>query len=44
MVPLVGGQWVSAGNPHFNLLIVNNRIAGEIPVQAGLKPLAYTAV
>ncbi len=37
--PLVGGQWVAADSPHFNLMIVNDENAKEIPTQATMKPL-----
>ena len=40
--PLVGGQWVKEGNGRFNLPIVNNKHAEEIPVQAELQPIDYS--
>ena len=38
--PLVGGQWVKGKNHPYDLLVVNNETAPEIPVQAKIKPLA----
>jgi len=37
--PLVGGQWIAANKPHFNLLVVNDEGEKEIPTQAVLQPL-----
>jgi branched-chain amino acid transport system substrate-binding protein len=40
--PLVGGQWLSAQKPHFNLVIVNDKHAEDIPTQSELRPLDCT--
>ncbi|MGA3128382.1 MAG: ABC transporter substrate-binding protein [Candidatus Korobacteraceae bacterium] len=37
--PLVGGQWVKGSKYKYDLLVVNNATAPEIPTQAGLLPL-----
>lgn len=38
--PLVGGQWVKGKKYKYDLVIVNNQTAPNIPTQAKLKPLA----
>ena len=38
--PLVGGQWVKGKKNKFDLLIVNNETAPNIPATAKLKPMA----
>ncbi|MEX0958609.1 MAG: ABC transporter substrate-binding protein [Burkholderiales bacterium] len=38
--PLVGGQWVKGEQHMFDLVIVNNQTAGNIPVAGELKPIA----
>jgi branched-chain amino acid transport system substrate-binding protein len=38
--PLVGGQWVKGKKYKYDLVIVNNETAPNIPTQAKLKPLA----
>jgi branched-chain amino acid transport system substrate-binding protein len=38
--PLVGGQWVKGKKYKYDLVIVNNATAPNIPTQAKLKPLA----
>ncbi|HUF19173.1 MAG TPA: ABC transporter substrate-binding protein [Burkholderiales bacterium] len=38
--PLVGGQWVKGVQHMFDLVIVNNQTAGNIPVAGELKPIA----
>lgn len=37
--PLVGGQWVKGKKYKYDLLIVNNQTAPNIPTQAKIKPL-----
>jgi branched-chain amino acid transport system substrate-binding protein len=37
--PLVGGQWVKGKKYKYDLVIVNNETAPNIPTQAKLKPL-----
>jgi branched-chain amino acid transport system substrate-binding protein len=38
--PLVGGQWVKGKKYKYDLVIVNNQTAPNIPTQAKIKPLA----
>ncbi|HZR02768.1 MAG TPA: ABC transporter substrate-binding protein [Burkholderiales bacterium] len=38
--PLVGGQWVKGKKSQFDLVIVNNQTAPNIPVGGKLKPIA----
>jgi branched-chain amino acid transport system substrate-binding protein len=38
--PLVGGQWVKGKKFKYDLVIVNNQTAPNIPTQAKIKPLA----
>jgi branched-chain amino acid transport system substrate-binding protein len=40
--PLVGGQWESAQRRHFNLVIVNDKHAEEIPAQSELRAIDYS--
>lgn len=40
--PLVGGQWVRSEDGHFNLKIVNDKHAEEIPVETALQPIDYS--
>ena len=37
--PLVGGQWVKGKKYKYELVIVNNDTAKNIPTQAKLKPM-----
>ena len=37
--PLVGGQWVKGKKYKYDLVIVDNQTAPNIPVQAKIKPL-----
>ena len=37
--PICGGQWVKGEKRPYDLLVVNNETAPEIPVQAKIKPL-----
>lgn len=38
--PLVGGQWVKGTDHPYDLLVVNNETAPNIPTQAKIKPLS----
>ena len=39
--PLVGGQWVKGTKYPFDLAIVGNSLAGDIPLTAELQPIQY---
>ncbi len=39
--PITGGQWVKGEKYPYDLVVVNNSQATEVPVQAELQPLAY---
>ncbi len=38
--PLVGGQWVKGRKYRYDLVIVNNQTASNIPTQAKIKQMA----
>jgi len=39
--PITGGQWVKGDKYPYNLVVVNNSQAPEVPTQAELQPLQY---
>ena len=39
--PITGGQWVKGDKYPYNLIVVNNSQASEVPTQGKLQPLTY---